>query len=395
MRSASTPRATASGAMPEHPRSLPRSRRKRSHDIPPPAGARNRMTPSLPPQTRPFSTHDHIRSIARASCQTLGRDLRITALAQIEKTSDERITTLAYEFREVLYKNGAVIPLEIVEQLSLANLYGWMAYGIYDDALDGEDRDGGGCGRGPSLLPCANFFLRALTEIYGSLDARTPGAKALFGHTMDRIDEANAWEQSHCRVDVNNILHIALPSFGDYQMLADRSIGHGIGPLAELLYAGYPPHSKEHESVDRFFRHYLIARQLHDDAHDWADDLLRGRMNSIGALVLRHHGEKYPGGAKAKPPAAIIRTTSTIPDLKKIFWEEVIDDVSAMIRFHVAAARKRENNPSSLRTPILWNARSGHSSPARGAPSANATKRSFFSMIIERNRRLVRRRKNS
>jgi hypothetical protein len=271
--------------------------------------------------------HDHLRGLARTACRTLGPDLRAMAIAQIKKTSDEKITTLAYEFHTTLYKKGIFVPPDIVEPLSLANLFGWMAYDIYDDALDGED--------GATLIPCANFFLRALTEIYHSLDARATGIPSLFQNTMNRIDNANAWEQRRCRIAA-----CPLPLFGDHETLADRSIGHAMGPLAMVLVAGYDANGKEYKNVELFFRHYLIARQLHDDAHDWAEDLLRGRVNSIGAIVLDSFKEKYSADGE--------ETIAALPKLKKIFWEETIDVAARMIIAHIDAARRaRESSPLS------------------------------------------------
>ena len=222
--------------------------------------------------------HEHIRCLARTACAAIGDSLREAAIAQIDKTTDERITMLAYDFHEAIYRSGIVIPLDIVEQLSLANLYGWMAYDIYDDVLDGDEN--------ASSIPCANFFLRALTEIYSTLAVQIPGMAHLFRTTMNRIDDANAWEQKHCCFP-------AIPSFGDHHTLADRSIGHAMGPLAELLIAGYSADSVEYKNAESFFRHYLIARQIHDDAHDWAEDLLRGRVTSVGALVLARFKERH------------------------------------------------------------------------------------------------------
>ena len=197
----------------------------------------------------------------------------------------------AYDFHEAIYRSGIVIPLDIVEQLSLANLYGWMAYDIYDDVLDGDEN--------ASSIPCANFFLRALTEIYSTLAVQIPGMAHLFRTTMNRIDDANAWEQKYCCFP-------AIPSFGDYHTLADRSIGHAMGPLAELLIAGYSADSVEYKNVELFFRHYLIARQIHDDAHDWVEDLLRGRVTSVGTLVLARFKERYSDKEVITLPGALM-----------------------------------------------------------------------------------------
>jgi hypothetical protein len=262
--------------------------------------------------------HSYICSLARSACRDIGRALRETAIARIDKTSDERITTLAYEFRDAMCRSGTAVPTEITEQLSLANLYGWMAYEIYDDVLD--------CESDPSLIPCANFFLRALTELYATLSARIPGVMDLFHMTMDHVDNANAWEQKYCRPP-------ATPSFGDHGTLADRSIGHAMGPLAELLFAGYGKDSDEYKNIDSFFRHYLIARQVHDDAHDWTNDLLRGRVNSVGTLVMARLKEKYRAGEV--PPI-----DQAMTELRTIFWRDLIDDAADLITTHVNEARQ-------------------------------------------------------
>ena len=286
------------------------------------AAFRDAATPACAPPP-----DDHIHGLARTACRELSHDLQGMALAEIEKVSDEKITTLAYDFREVLSKSGIIIPLEITEQLSLANLYGWMAYTIYDDTLDGE------CDR--ALIPCANFFLRMLTELYLSLEPQIPGAKCLFLKTTNQIDAAAVWEQAHCRIDPEpgGLLPSPLPSFGDHQTLADRSIGHAMGPLAEMLFAGFTTDSEEYRNVECFFRHYLIVRQLHDDAHDWAEDLLHGRINSAGTIVMYKFQKKYPDRAEAKPIPVIL------PELKGVFWQEVINEVVGLILSHAAAAR--------------------------------------------------------
>lgn len=302
------------------------------------AEALARYDASASRQKDPPRVHDHIRSIARLSCQNLCPDLRAECISQIEKISDSAITGLAYEFHELLSKEGKIIPLEIVEQLSLASLYGWIAYTIYDDILDGESD--------PTLLPCANFFLRKLTGIYSTLSAEYAGADALFADIMDRTDNANAWEWQDCRIipldKERLVLPQALPSFGDHQTLADRSMGHAMGPLMEALIAGHDTDSEIYKNVKLFFQHYLIARQLHDDAHDWVGDLLNGRINSIGVLVIRRFREIHPEINR------IFAIKDVLPELQKIFWDEVIDDASAMIALHIADARRERKKCSFL-----------------------------------------------
>jgi hypothetical protein len=265
---------------------------------------------------------EKIKTAAKRECETSGKCLGKIALKKIEAVTDEKIILLAKDFQQSLGKRGSSIPAETIERLSLANLYGWLAYAIYDDFLDDEGN--------PLLLSAANLFSRKLAEQYAALDKSIFGATALLLSIMDEIDEANMWEQINCRIpkDKKGCLPKNLPSFGNYDNLASRSIGHALGPLTILLSLGHERGSKEFLAAESFFRHYLIARQLHDDAHDWADDLMRGRITSVGTLIL----EKY------KPESHSSLVADNLPALKKFFWTKTIDDTVAAITSHIAAA---------------------------------------------------------
>ncbi len=314
-----------------------------------------------PPHTRPATTippflHSHVISLAQEACAHLGSDLQASALSQIKKMSDEKITCLAYDFQTILRAKGLLIPMDIVKSLALANLYGWMAYDIYDDMLDGEGD--------AFLLPSANFFLRSLARIYEAIDKNIPGAEAIFISTMNTIDNANTWEQKNCRVDTasQKIISLVVPPFGDHNNLADRSIGHGMGPLVMLTAIGYGLSSEEYHIVLKSFRHYLIARQLHDDAHDWVEDLLCGRVNSVGAMVIKQFQKKHLRNEVRKT------IKESIPELQKIFWEETIDTVASTIHSHIAVARAARGKSHLIaRSGFLENALSGLEISARRA----------------------------
>jgi hypothetical protein len=235
------------------------------------------------------------------------------------------------------------ISLHLLDELALANLFGWMAYTIYDDVLDGEIHDS------PQLLlSAANFFLRSLTLQYAALDAQIPGLLDEYIKMMNIIDDANAWEQVHCRALIENGV-LVLPKELPYGLrtttaaagraalakLADRSLGHALPALGVLFVAGYAPDSREVVAVLAFFRNYLTARQLHDDAHDWKEDLLRGRVNSVGARLIAlwfDDKDKYENENK-------FDLTKAISDFQKLFWREVIPGVVADIIFFLDCAR--------------------------------------------------------
>lgn len=195
-----------------------------------------------------------------------------------------------------------------------------MAYTIYDDILDNEGRH--------ETLPCANFFLRKLAGIYGDISANVPEAKILSDNVMEVMDEANIQEQRQYRV--------GMQMTEDHTNLADRSIGHALGPLTMLLSVGYGINSPEHNNILTLFRHYLIARQLHDDAHDWEDDLSRGYINSTSAMIKEQFREEYSG------------EDETIHQLRKIFWESTINEIDELILFHITAAREARSKSELL-----------------------------------------------
>jgi hypothetical protein len=198
----------------------------------------------------------------------------------------------------------------LLDDFALANLYGWMAYTIYDDVLDGDKDEQ----KTRLRLSAANFFLRELTAYYVRLESDIPGIGEYFHRVLDGIDNANAEEQLRAG---------EIP----IERLAERSLGHALPAIAVLRAAGVANAAINKESVETilsFFRNYLIARQLHDDAHDWNEDLARGRVNSAGALLI----SMYSSGER-----------DYVAGLKKFFWHEVIPVIVDDIKKYLNNAR--------------------------------------------------------
>ncbi|HSX00697.1 MAG TPA: hypothetical protein VLF67_00505, partial [Candidatus Saccharimonas sp.] len=201
-----------------------------------------------------------------------------------------QITLLPYLFRSALGESGRDISDDRLVELGQLSFYGWVAYTIYDDFLDDEGD--------PRLLSCANVAMRELVLALTREAGRTPGFGDLAWAVLDRQEAANAWEVTHCRARrQSDVLKMPAPDFGSLQVLAERSMGHALGCLALTLELGYATDSPEAHALERFFWHFLIARQLGDDAHDWKDDLQKGQINAVGALLLAGVGRR--GGSVA------------------------------------------------------------------------------------------------
>jgi hypothetical protein len=155
--------------------------------------------------------------------------------------------------------------------------------------------------------------LRELALIYNSILPKTDFTD-VFNKTMDEIDAANYWEIVNCYDDKK------LPNYNDYSQLAKKSLGHALGPIAILYSLGFNKDSPEVKNVWIFFKHYLIARQLNDDAHDWEDDLKKGFINPVVVEIFKRTANKKK--------------------FKEIFWKEVLIEVSNIILKNINKARK-------------------------------------------------------
>ncbi len=257
-----------------------------------------------------------------------GSDLKKETEKVIAKTlkgdTDEQIVLLSYFFKLSLGESAKNISDDVIVKLGAANVFGWMAYTIYDDFLDKEGN--------PKLLSIANVCLRESSEIFSFVLPYETGFANFSKKIFDTIDNANMWEVSHCRnVDI-------LPDYGNYSQLAEKSLGHILGPMAILFVLGYKDNSFEIENTMKFFRHYIIARQLNDDAHDWEDDLKRGQINAVGITILKESKHK----------------NHTIEELKSIFWEKTIVGLCKDIFLHTKLARKQIKKISIIKNTALF-----------------------------------------
>ncbi|HYH36405.1 MAG TPA: hypothetical protein VD706_02820, partial [Candidatus Saccharimonadales bacterium] len=168
--------------------------------------------------------HATVLRLAGRRSRTLPAELRRTMMRALTRLAESdnggEILSLPERFSGSLVKPVRPMPEQFLEKLGLANLYGWLAYTIYDDFLDEEGQ--------PGLLPAANVAMRE--SLQGFLEA-LPANKAFHQETREvfnTIDGANAWELDHCRYRIrdNDITVGSLPVYGDLMKLAERSLGH-------------------------------------------------------------------------------------------------------------------------------------------------------------------------
>lgn len=245
----------------------------------------------------------------------------------IKRDALKHIVLLSYYFSLHLGKTAKKVPQELLENLGKANLLGWIAYTIYDDFLDG--------GGNPNYISIANIALRELTFLFLNILPENKKFISYFKQVMNEIDTANAWELKYCRIELRDkqfsLSEISLTNFAGYKSVYQKSFGHALGPIAVLYSLGYDDKSMEVKQLISFFKNYIIVRQLNDDAHDWEEDLQKGHITPVVAILLK----KY----KKKNPNVVINSEKDIEILRGFFWHEVIEDICALVFKHIDEAR--------------------------------------------------------
>lgn len=257
--------------------------------------------------------------------KTIGK-IESTLSRMTSRDPGKQITLLPYFFSRSINHEGR-IPQSIVIELGVTNLLGWLAYKIYDDILDDEGD--------PSLLPAANVCLRLVTESYHRVLPEEH--RGTFDELMNAIERANAWERESCRIGKRSgsgvlIEAMDVPLYSNHAILADKSLAHALGPVTVLTAMSNSHLAGDMRQTLGFFRNYLIARQLNDDAHDWITDLERGFVNSVSSRVLKAYFSHIA-------PIASCNITDKKRELERIFWNKTVDETLNDINNHILQAR--------------------------------------------------------
>lgn len=277
---------------------------------------------------------------------TFSPELRQRASTAIEKTirsnRDKQMSLMAYYTKIALGKNGSNIPDELVADIGLANVFFWTAFIIYDDFWDQDEA------ADPRLLPIANIFARHYIDFFVGL-SEDQEFRSFFHDLMDKLDGSNAWEVENCRARVEkNIFYIPskLPDFGDYEIKYRPASGHILSTVAILTKFGEGLKTADWGNIVSYFKHYLIAMQLNDDAHDWEEDMQRGHLSTIVTLLLtdlRKNGwEKQT-----------IDLNTDLPEIRKTFWFVTMPQYVKIVLSQTEASRKALHSISIVEQPEL------------------------------------------
>jgi hypothetical protein len=282
-----------------------------------------------PAKDSPGAWQQSRQIVARAATEIFSmhsEPLRSSALAAVNRVcaADENfeITLLPQFFGHALnvseHCNNAYYT-----KLGLANVYMWTAYTIYDDFMDDEGV--------PAELPVANLAMRASLDCFRAALPDDAHFQRYVGAVFARMDEANAWEINHCRFAVQGkkITIAELPKYGQCTVLAARAFAHALTPMAVLAHSPKGAKQPRHH-IEIAFQHYLIARQLNDDLHDWVKDMQAGQASYVVTAILRDMRVKY----------GVYNLDTLLPTMKRCFRRTTMPKVCQRMLWHIDVSRQ-------------------------------------------------------
>lgn len=245
------------------------------------------------------------------------------------------ISLLPYFFNHSLKKKYRVND-DTVLNLGTANVLGWLGYTTCDNILDGENEY-------TASLPIATYALRSMTDYFmtsleeNAISENSKNAcEKVITRILTSIENATFWEHGAAYI-FSKETPLTLPNYGDQKILAEKSLGHALGPILITLVRAGKDATKQASYVEEFFIHYLIARQINDDAHDWWEDVQQGFVNSASIHTLKSFLKLHT----EYKDTSLNREEITVNEqvLRNIFWQKSIDTVCKNIHEHISKAR--------------------------------------------------------
>ncbi len=284
-------------------------------------------------KTAPFEQNDDEAQIIKrtvAACKNifsrsgelLQNQLSDMFNALLQKDPRSTVITMPYYFLQHMRKSHRTTP-DVIQNLTVATTLGWIGYTIIDKAVDGEPMT--------NRLPLSVKCIRESYALFQSWLAY-PSHRMMVEGILNGIEQAVLWEHTACNITKDSdkiIVPDTLPDYGDYDCLAQKSLGFALAPVIMCLNQGDVEQAK---IVEIFFKHYLIARQLNDDAHDWLDDLKQGFFNSVSVGLIKLWKTQYEN--------TVLDLATEQKILQELFWQKHIDIVCNDITDHCREARE-------------------------------------------------------
>ncbi|MBU0578712.1 hypothetical protein KJ628_01890, partial [Patescibacteria group bacterium] len=97
-----------------------------------------------------------------------------------------------------------------------------------------------------------------------------------------------------------------------------------------------------------FMYHYLTARQLNDDIHDWEDDLKNGHLSPVVTQLIKTYF------ATSLTQSQLKINPTTIAQFRKLFWYEVLPQTINDIQQQLQLAKVAIEQNSIITKPQFF-----------------------------------------
>ena len=114
--------------------------------------------------------------------------------------------------------------------------------------------------------------------------------------------------------------------------------------MAILTQFGKELKTEDWGNIISYFKHYLVAMQLNDDAHDWGEDLQRGHLSTVVTLLLSDL--KKSGWEKPT-----IDLSADLPEIRKTFWFVTMPQYVKTVLSQTETSRKALHAISIIENP--------------------------------------------
>ena len=189
-----------------------------------------------------------------------------------------------------------------ITKLIEGGLSGWIGYSLLDDIMDGDEPK--------ELIPFANFCIREMNLVYKA--ELTTNAYSMAQDILNKTDKAYFDEQNRRIKGIE--FAILLDQHNQHSNVSHVSHAKSLGLVLGAI--GATSDLQTQNALIIFYRHFLEAKQDSDDAEDLIQDLSRGHVSKVGAMVLLELQKQHP---KQKHYSA----TKDKDTLLAIFWSAV------------------------------------------------------------------------
>ncbi len=276
------------------------------------------------------TTEQHLLRIVDKECVKISGHRNSPLFKELQQVNHDyqshRILLAAHDFERALLKNPIIRP-DAAELLGVANLFGWYAYSIFDDIMD----DNQSHERLSLALRARDVCVQMFDQAFDDPDYRD-----YVSQTLVKTHDALITEMQLLRFtyEFGAVIPINFQQPFPIHILADRAFGHVLGPLGLFHELVRKDDSLFHE-LESFYHHFLITRQMLDDAHDWKEDFMKGQLNSVSYALLR----------ELKITTIEPNTVDTLHDY---FWETHFPVLCEQMLENVALCSRSANKLSSL-----------------------------------------------